>query len=99
MLYSWDGNADRVEAQVFGQQLFYRRKDRDAAFGSSLLGTASVWFDGSDKRDSEPSRLEFAIDTKMIATEGAGSSYRNTQDWLARRFYAPLPSTALRQRV
>jgi hypothetical protein len=85
--------------QVFGHQFFYRRKDRDTVFGSSILGAARIWFDRGNKSDSEPTRFEFAIDTEMIATKGAGSSYRNTQDGLAGRFYAPLPSTALRQRV
>jgi hypothetical protein len=62
-------------------------------------GARGIWFNHSGENDSLPSQLKIAIDTKMIATESSGTDYGNTTIAFNGYRYAPLPSTAFRQRV
>jgi hypothetical protein len=74
-------------------------EDRDGVFRFGFGGTCRIGFDRRHERDSLAVCFEIAIDTKMVAAECARTDYGNTANALVCDCYAPLPSTARRQRV
>ena len=64
------------------------------------VGSArAVGLDRGDQSYAPAGRLKFTVDTKMVAAKCAGADDGNAYIALACDCYAPLPSTAFRQRV
>lgn len=99
MLRSWNGYSCGVELEIGGEQFFDGGEDRDCIFGFGFRGAGRIGFDGRNESGALIGRFEFAVDTKMIASERPGSNYGNATIAFACDCYAPLPSTARRQRV
>ena len=92
------GHRSRVNLQSRVQQFLYRGKHGGAVLGLRFRGAARVGLHGCGKLHAGSGLFQFAVDTEMVATKGAGSGDRDTQLGAAVYFSAPLPSTALRQR-
>jgi hypothetical protein len=58
-----------------------------------------IRFHCTGQDNSQPRRLKFAIDTKVVAAKRTRSSNGNAQYGFGGYLYAPLPSTAFRQRL
>lgn len=80
------------------QQFLDGSKDRDRVFGFSLSGAGRVRLNGRDQRNALTSQFQFAIDAEMIAAKCAGSNDGDATIAFAWDCYAPLPSTARKQR-
>ena len=95
------GNSDTgcIEMKTSGEQRIDGGVDGDAVFVGGFGGAGRVRLEGGDQRDGQTGSFEFAIDTKMIAAESAGSGNGDAYDGFAGYWEAPLPSTALRQRA
>ncbi len=102
MVNGGDGDGDRVQIEIRGQQFFDSREDRNCVFGCGLGGAARIRLDGGYQRNSQPRRFQFTIDPKMVAAKCAGPGDGNTENRFAGYFAAPasgpFPSTAFRQR-
>ena len=94
-----DGYGCRMDAEVGCEHLVDGRKDRDGEAGLDVCGARRIWFDSGNKLDCLAGSFQFAIDTKVIAAECSGSHHGNAEIAFADYCYAPLPSTAFRQRV
>ena len=93
-----DRNRCGMDAEVGRKHLVDGRKDRDGEAGLDVCGARRIWFDSGNKLDCLAGSFQFAIDTKVIAAECSGSHHGNAEIAFADYCYAPLPSTALRQR-
>jgi hypothetical protein len=93
------GNTGGVEMKVGHKHFVCCGKDRDGVVRGGLGCARGVGLNGGDQRDRLPGRFKLAIDTKMVAAEGARAGNGDAGDGLACYCAAPLPSTALRQRV
>lgn len=93
-----NGYCCSVELEVCCEQFFDRSEDRNRVFGFGFYGSRGIRLYRSGQRNTFAGSLKFAIDTEMITAEGTGSNYGNATIALASDCYAPLPSTARRQR-
>jgi hypothetical protein len=97
------GRRDRdrcgVNVKVGRKQLIDGCEDRNGEFGSRIRGAGGFRLNPGDQSDSLAGSFEFAIDTKVIAAECAGAYNGNAEIAFAGYCYAPLPSTAFKQRV
>lgn len=73
VMHGGNGNGSGANLQISRKQFIDRSEDRDAVFLFSLGGTNRIRLDGGDESDAFAGRFQFAIDTKVIAAEGAGS--------------------------
>ena len=99
MLHCGDSHTGSVEPQTGCEKLLHRGENRNSVLGSGLCSTRLVRLHSRHQLNAESRRFEFTIDTKMIAAKCTRSGNRNTQFGLACYLYAPLPSTAIRQRL
>jgi hypothetical protein len=74
------GNGDRsgIELEIGGEQILDGSEDRDCKSGFSFCGPSRIGLDRCHKSHALIGRLQFAIDTKVIAAESAGSNYGDT---------------------
>jgi hypothetical protein len=95
------GNCDgrRVDMQIRCKQLVDRGEYGDCIAGFCFGSACAVRFHCGNQNDTLTGSLKFAVDTKMIAAECAGADDGNPYIAFACDCYAPLPSTAFRQRV
>lgn len=99
MLQGGDRNCGCIEVEIGGEQFFDGGEDGYGVFAFGFGGTSRIGLNRSDQCDPVAAGFEIAIDAKMIPAESAGSDYGNTTNAIAVDCYAPLPSTARRQRV
>jgi hypothetical protein len=62
-------------------------------------GAVRVRLDGCRQSNAVAGGFQFAVDAEMVAAKGAGSGNGDAQDGLTGYCFAPLPSTASRQRL
>lgn len=93
-----NGDGGGVEMKVGGEERTNAGEDGDGVFFSGFGGAGRVRIYGGHESNTEASRFQFAIDTKVIAAKSAGAGNGNAQDGRACYLVAPFPSTALRQR-
>jgi len=98
VMHCGNGHSCSIEIDIGGEQFFDRSKDRDRVFGLGFCSTRGVRLYRSDQQNTFARALKFTVDTEMIPAESAGSNYGNATIALASDCYAPLPSTARRQR-
>ncbi len=89
MVHSGNGDAGGVEMEIGRQQFVHGREDGNCILGCRVGGAGAVGFDGCHQRNAEPGLLQFAVNTKMIATKSPGSGYGYAQNGSTRYFAAP----------
>ena len=77
MVHCGNGNRSRVEIKIGSQQFFNGSENRDAEFLFCLGRVRGIRIDRRDKGNSLTGRFQFAIDTKVIAAEGAAADHGN----------------------
>ena len=95
------GNSDAgcVEMKIGGQQLVHGGKNRDRVFGLGIRSAVRVGLNGCCQSHAQAGGFQFAVDAEMVAAKCAGSDNGNAHNRFAGYFFAPLPSTASRQRL
>ena len=99
MMRRRNGDTRGVEPQIGHQQFAHRRKNWNRIFFRRLRCAARVRFNRGNQCDSQSSRFQFAVDTKVIAAKCSRPGNSDTQNGFAGYLYAPLPSTTFRQRA
>jgi hypothetical protein len=99
VVHGGDGDRGGVNLEIGSQQLSHSCEDGDVVFGGMIGGTRGVGLNSSDQGNALASLFQFAIDAEVIAAERSSSGNGNFQNGLAHYADAPLPSTALRQRL
>ena len=98
VMHGGNGNRRRVEAEIRREQFFNRGEYGDGVVGFRVGGACAVRLDCSDQSNALAGGLKFAVDTKVVAAKCAGADDGNAYIAFACDCYAPLPSTAFRQR-
>jgi len=99
VMHGGDCDGRRIEVEIRREQLVNRLEYGDSEGRFRLGGACPVRFHCSNQSDALSGGLKFAVDTKMVAAECAGADNGNPNIAFACDCYAPLPSTAFRQRV
>ena len=89
MVHCGNGNRSRIEVKIGSQQFVDRSENRDAEFLFCLGRVRGIRIDRRDQGNSLAGRFQFAIDTKVIAAEGAGSRSRQPVNCLRWLFLCP----------
>jgi hypothetical protein len=103
MVHGGNGNRGRIELEIGGEQLIYRRIHRNIVFRSRIDRANPVRLDGCNKCDTVAGNFQFTIDAEMVAAKSTCPGNGNSKDGLACYFVTPvagsLPPTVLRQRL
>ena len=92
-------NRGSFDIQIRRKDFIDGSEDRNGKTGPGIGGARSVRFDSGNESNAFARILKLTIDTEVVAAERAGSNNGNADIALSCYRYAPLPSTAFRQRV
>ncbi len=98
----WHRHRSRIQSQICPQKLFHGREYRDAVTLFGFDRAARVGLYSRNQLHPGVGVFQLAIDTEVIAPKRPRPRHRDTQPGSAILgtvvYFAPLPSTALRQR-
>jgi hypothetical protein len=96
---SGNGNGSGVEMKISREKFVERGEDGNDKSRLRFSGTGRIGLNGRNQGDSLTGGFKLAIDAKVIAAKCAGAHHCRANLAVALDCYAPLPSTAFRQRV